>query len=110
MVMAARRIGVNRAARGGVNTASPMGFCASPDGGEIATGHRASQPAVEFDPLQDRECLWLVETEHGLSAGAVCRTGTQPGGVGVQEHLLESQTAGDFDHGMKPTAKTPARR
>jgi IS5 family transposase len=41
------------------------------------------QPAVERDALWHRESVWLVEAVRGVSAGAVCGTGTQPAGTGV---------------------------
>ncbi len=46
----------------------------------------------------------MVEAQRGLPAGAVCGTRTQPAGTGVQMHLLELETAGQFECGMKPDA------
>jgi hypothetical protein len=52
----------------------------------------------------------LVETERGLSAGAVCGTRSQPLGTGVQKHLLEPETAGQPECRMKTHAPNIRRR
>jgi hypothetical protein len=41
-----------------------------------------------------------VEAQRGLSASAVCGPSRQPAGTGVQKHLLEPQTAGQFERDM----------
>jgi hypothetical protein len=51
-----------------------------------------------------------VEAERRLPAGAVCGTRTQPIGTEVQEYLLEPETAGELEHGMKSQAPKDRRR
>ena len=41
-----------------------------------------------------------MEAERRLSAGALCGARTQPIGTGVQMHLLELETTGQFERGM----------
>src|SRR5882724_4271831 len=72
--------------------------------------HRASEPVVQFDTLQDRKGIWLVEAERGLPAGAVCGSRGQPLGTRVQKYMLESETAGQVKCSMKNHAATARRR
>lgn len=81
--------------------------------GEAAAGAAGIQLGAEPDAERGGTGVWVDETLGRIPAGALPGAGDQPAGIGVQESLLEHETAGESSRWLKRCARAgqegPAR-